>query len=367
MFLQGNNFEQSDHLQRTTQANMKSDNVTKMNRPPLFSFGNHSKNFPAQSFKYNSPTLTTIIESKLTNDSSPSGLGNPPDVPKTSPPSSELPNTSSLLQHHTDRTLHSTGNPSTFPDNVISIFESPPPSCCYPHYLQSVARPCRTQSSLPVQIRPDFHPNLGQTESHTTGLHPDPHRPHTKNFISFLNSQIHKTSDLPEIIVLPFQGVPLEQASNQSLPASVELAGNVQTPETTQQSSEEVNKEILENWQSTHFPKSVNDSQSINKPEIYQSTSASSVNNFELSASSDSGYGVSSLFPLGISRLQHYRGFNISPNDINSNDSDSIDRRRYCTRCHLCTLVCECSSSDENGKIFYCLRHQRTITVRSLR
>lgn len=352
-FLQGNHIEQSEHLQGTTQGNMKSDNITKMNRSPLFSFGNHSKNFPPQAVKYNSPTLATIIESKPSNDCSPSGSEIPPEVPKTSPPSSELltvPTTLSTSQYHTDPT----GNSSNLSDAVISVLDRPPPSCCYPHYLQSVARPCCTESPLPVQRRPDSHPNLGQPESYTIGLLPDSHRPHNKNFQSFLNSQIHQTPDLPEMNPLPFQrtSVTLEQQSNLSHPTSLESAGNIQTSETTQLFSQEKKKELLEKSQIAQCSEMVNGSQSINEPEIPQSTSAASIkNNFELSDSLNSGYGDSSLFPLGTSRLQHYRGYNISPNDINSNDSDSIDRRRYCTHCHLCTLLCECSSTDENGKI----------------
>lgn len=316
---------------------MKSDYGTKMNTSPLFSFGNHSKNFPAQA-KYNSPTLATIIESKPSNDSSPSGSETPPKVPKTSPP-----------------TLNATGNPSNLPDAVSSMCNyTPPPSYCYPHYMQSVVKPCCSLSPLPVQIKSNFHPNLDQPGSYMTGLLPGPLRPHTENFQSFLNSQIHQTLDLPDINPQPFQttSVALEQQPNQSHPTSLELAGNIQTPETTQIFSLEEKKELPENSQTAQSSKMVNETQSINEPEIPQSTSEASVNNFELSASLNSGYGDSSLFPLGTSRLQHYRSYNISPNDINSNDSGSIDRRRYCTHCHLCTIVCECSSSDENGKIY---------------
>lgn len=328
---------------------MKSDYVTKMNPSPLFSFGNHSMNLPSQAVKYNSPTLATIIESKPSNDSSPSGSEIPPKVPKTSPPSSET-----SFEYHRDKTLNTTGNPSNLPDAVSSMFHTPPPSYCYSPYLQSIVRPCCSKSPLPVQIRSDFHPNLDQPDSYMTGLLPGPHRPHTMNFQHFLNSQIHQTLDLPEVNPQPFQrtSVAPEQQPNQSRPTSLELAGNIQTPETTQLFSQEEKKELPENSQTAQSSKMVNDTQSINEPEIPQSTSQASVNNFELSASLNSGYGDSSLFPLGTSRLQHYRSYNISPNDINSNDSDSIDRRRYCTHCHLCTLVCECSSSDENGKIY---------------
>lgn len=324
---------------------MKSGYVTKMNPSPLFSFGNHSKNLPAQVVKYNSPTLTTIIESRPSNDSSPSSSEIPPKVPKTSPPSSE---------YHSDKPLNTTGNPSNLPDAVSSTFDTPPPSYSYPHYLQSVVRPCCSKSPLPVQIRSDFHPNLDQPDSYMTGLLPGPRRPHTKKFQSFLNSQIHQTLDLPEINPQPFQrtSVALEQQPNQSHPTSLELAVNIQTPETTQLFSQEEKKELPENSQTAQSSKMVNETQSINEPEIPQSTSEAPVNNFELSASLNSGYGDSSLIPLGASRLQHYRSYNISPNDINSNDSDSLDHRRYCTHCHLCTLVCECSSSDENGKIY---------------
>lgn len=313
---------------------MKSDYVTKMNPSPLFSFGNHSQNLPAQAVKYNSPTLPTIIESKPSNDSSQSGSEIPPKVPKTSPP-----------------TLNATGNPSNLPDAVSSMCNTPPPSYCYPRYMQSVVGPCCSQSPRPVQIRSNFYPNLDQPGSCMTGLFTGPR--HTENFQRFLNSQIHQTPDLPEINPQPFQrtSVAPEQQPNQSHPTSLELAGHIQTPETTQIFSQEEKKELPENSQTAQSSKTVNETQSINEPEIPQSTSEASVNNFELSASLNSGNGDSSLFPLGTSRLQHYRGYNISPNDINSNDSDSIDRRRYCTHCHLCSLVCECSSSDENGKI----------------
>lgn len=352
--LQGNHIEQSDHVRGTTQGNMKCDNITKINHSPLFSFGDHSKNFPAQAVKYNSPTLATIIESKPSNDSSPSGSKIPPELPKTSPPSSELltvPSTSTRLQYNTDPTLNSTVDPS---DAVLSVFDRLPPTCCYPHYLQSVARPCCTEPPLPDQRRPDVQTNLRQTESYTTGILPDPQRPHIRNFLSFLNSQIHETPESPEINLPPSQSTsaPLKHLSNHTYSKSVELAGNIQTPETTQLFSQEQKEELLEDSQTAQFSQMVNDSQSINEPEVPQSTSAASVNDFELSAPSSSGYGDSSLFPLGTSRLQHYRGYNISPNEIYSNASDLIDRRRYCTHCHLCTLDCECSSSDDNGKIY---------------